>query len=69
MIRTPLARNILRMLARNGWTREELAVRAGISKSTLGGYLTTDHEPTLKRLRKIRDALGCSWDELLEERK
>lgn len=69
MIRTPLAWNILRMLAERGWTRDDLAAKSGVSKSTIGCYLTTDHEPTLKRLRKIHDALGCSWDELLEERK
>lgn len=66
MIRTPLARNILRMLAERGWTRDELAVKSGVSKSTINCYLTTDHEPTLKRLCKIRKAFGCSWDELLE---
>lgn len=67
-MRTPLAKNILRLLARNEWTMKELAVRSGVNVHTVSSYISSPHEPTLGKLRKIRAAFGCTWDELLEER-
>lgn len=63
-----LATNMLRMMGRRGWTSRELAVRSGLHVNTINNYLRGSHEPTLRKLRKLRDAFGCTWDELLEER-
>lgn len=60
-----LASNMMRMMRRNRWTARELAVRSGICVNTINNYLYGSHEPTLRKLRKLRDAFGCTWDELL----
>lgn len=60
-----LATNILHLLWRNGWTVRELAVRSGVHANTINNYLRGNNEPTLRRLRRLRDAFGCTWDELL----
>ncbi len=60
-------RNLREMAFARGWTTTELATRSGIHKNTLNNYIHHGNEPAIRNLRKLRDALGCTWDDLLEE--
>ena len=62
------SRNLRRLIHRNQWTTFELAVRSGVHGNTIDSYLAGRNLPNLRNLRKIRAGLGCTWDELLEER-
>ena len=46
-------------------TMKELGSKVGMSESTISLYETGKHEPDLKTLNRIADALGVSVDELL----
>lgn len=48
-----------------GWTKQDLADGAGITTMNVW-YLEHGHrEPRLSTLRRIRKALGVSWEDLL----
>lgn len=58
---------LLGLLADRGMTQIELCRRSGVARSTLGNYAAGRVQPTLRQLRLIREALGCTWEELLGE--
>jgi transcriptional regulator with XRE-family HTH domain len=43
----------------------EMARRLGSNDSSVSRYLSGEHEPTLATLGAIREALRCSWGDLL----
>ena len=45
----------------------DLAQASGLSRGSVYHYLGGKCQPNVSSLRLIRDALGCSWDELLGE--
>jgi transcriptional regulator with XRE-family HTH domain len=45
-------------------TQSELAALCGIASSVISNYECGVRDPSLKSLRKIREALDCTWDEL-----
>ncbi len=51
-----------------GWTQQELANKAGLGKNTIYSYEKGVRNPTLCGLDKVAKALGCSVQDLLEER-
>ena len=56
----------LRGLIKNGGlTQVTFAEKIGVRQSQVSGWIQGRHGPTLATLRRIRDALGCTWDELL----
>ena len=56
----------LRNLIKNGGlTQVAFAEKIGVRQSQVSGWIQGRHGPTLSTLRRIRDALGCTWDELL----
>ncbi len=61
-----LADNMWRMLGERDWSQSKLASETELSISTMNNTMNTRHGVTLRTLRKIRAALGCTWDELLE---
>jgi len=60
-----LARNMRRLMAERGWSAKRMTYEADVSKSTVDYLLNGQRGATLAMLRKIRSALGCTWDELL----
>ena len=58
--------NLWRMLDERGWSNAELARRSGIASSHVSMILANRNGVTLRTARAFRDALGCTWDELLE---
>ena len=48
-------------------TQEELATTLGIKRTTLCHYETGRSRIPVSLLPAIRDALGCTWDELFGE--
>lgn len=49
-------------------TQEELADRIGVTRPCLSQYETGRRRIPVSLLPRIRDALGCTWDELFDER-
>jgi len=47
-------------------TQKELAKRCNLSPSGLSHFESGRRPPSLKHLRNIREALGCSYDLLLD---
>jgi transcriptional regulator with XRE-family HTH domain len=47
-------------------TQEELAIKCGLCSTTLTHYETGRREPNLANIVKIKQGLGCSFDELLD---
>lgn len=56
------------LITRKYKTVKDFAAGAHINYSSIEGYVNGHHEPSLSKLVAIRNALGCSWDELLEGR-
>lgn len=55
------------LITRRYKTVKDFAKRSGIHYSSLEGYVNGRHEPSLGKLVAIREALGCTWDEMLGE--
>jgi len=66
---TPLRRLALRLKRlrqQRGWSQEELARRAGVSRGYLARLETVRQDPTLTTLEKLAKALKVKMTELLE---
>jgi len=50
---------------KRGWSQEELAKRAGISRGYLARLETGRHDPTLTMIEKLAKALNVPVTELL----
>ncbi len=50
---------------KRGWSQEELAAKAGVSRGYLARLETGRHEPTLTMLAKLAKALRVKMTELL----
>lgn len=44
-----------------------LAEYSRVSANSIWAYIRGEVSPTLKALRKMKDVLGCTWEELLGE--
>jgi transcriptional regulator with XRE-family HTH domain len=55
------------MISERGMTATTVAYKSGLCPATVYNYLRGTRTPTVDALRKIRAALGCTWDELLGE--
>ncbi|WP_349257190.1 helix-turn-helix transcriptional regulator [Vitreimonas sp.] len=60
-----LSRQVVRLRRRTGWTQEELAHQAGMSRSYVTDIEGRKRNITLKTLDKLAIALGVSCAELL----
>ncbi len=58
-------KNLQLLLNKANMSEHELAYACGISPSTISRYVTDTREPRLSRLVDIREALGCTWDEMI----
>lgn len=63
-----LSRNLRRLMYERGLSVTALARMTRIAIPTLSKVVNHRNGTTLKTLRAIREALGCSWDALLGER-
>lgn len=63
----PIPRNIRRIRASRGFSQEETATRAGISRNAFRCIETGQSEPRVNNLRKIAHALGVDLSALLSE--
>lgn len=61
------ARSLRKAMAERGVSAKALAMDTGISRSTIDYLLAGRRSPTRSTAARIRDALGCTWDELMGE--
>jgi transcriptional regulator with XRE-family HTH domain len=62
--RSEFGKNISRLRSAAGLTQEALAEKADISVRYLQFVEAGRYTPTVTVAARIRNALGCSWDEL-----
>ncbi|HXJ31418.1 MAG TPA: helix-turn-helix transcriptional regulator [Gemmatimonadales bacterium] len=62
-----LGRQVRRYRLRQAWTQDELATRAGISRSTLLKIEAGDHQPHPPTIRKLARALAVDPVQLTTE--
>ena len=53
--------------ARNRMTQQELSDKLGISRVALCHYETGRRRVPVSLLPPLKDALGCTWEELFDE--
>ncbi|XHR27717.1 MAG: helix-turn-helix domain-containing protein [Chthoniobacteraceae bacterium] len=59
-------RNLSRLRGEHGLTQYQLAAYAEISRSYLQRIENGQFQPTLSVILRLKKALGCSWDVLME---
>jgi transcriptional regulator with XRE-family HTH domain len=64
--RERVAAKVKRLREQRGMTQEQLAEKAGISRTYLARLETARHDPTLSMLEKLAKALGVKVGRLLE---
>jgi transcriptional regulator with XRE-family HTH domain len=62
---TTLGKNLQKLLADRGESQTSFAKRIGVHQSQVSNWVRGANSPTLQTLRKVKAALGCTWDELL----
>ncbi len=55
----PIGSEIKRLRIAKGWTRADLAEKAGVSRPSVWGWETGKTKPRQEALRRLSDALGC----------
>lgn len=60
-----IVRNIKRIAAKRGYSMNQLADFAGISRGNLSGIMRCEVNPTLLTLELLSDALGVSLGDLV----
>lgn len=50
------------------WTQEQLADRSGVPQSTISSFEIGARDPKLSNILPVAVALGCTVDELIDER-
>lgn len=63
----PFGENLRRLLQERGITQSEMGRRMYVTQAAVGEYLVSKGGPTVATLRRIRDAIGCTWEDLLGE--
>ncbi|MEI8233883.1 MAG: helix-turn-helix transcriptional regulator [Verrucomicrobiota bacterium] len=59
-------RNLSRLRAERDLTQFQLAIEAEISRSYLQSLEKGQFQPTLPVILRLKKALQCSWEELME---
>lgn len=65
-LRKTIARNLRRLMYERDLNNAKLSRKSGISRERLSIILHAKSGITVYTLRKIRDALECTWEELLD---
>lgn len=58
-------RNLKLLMLDRQMTQQQLAELIGTSQGDVSRWANGYNSPTLTKLERIRDAFGCSWDELV----
>lgn len=61
--------NLKRLRTDRGLTQEQLGALCGFSECNISHFETGNREPVLKSLRKLKEALECDYNELLDNSK
>ena len=48
-----------------GYSQDDISYETGISQGTISGYINGDVVPTVYKLQKIANVLGCTVDDLI----
>lgn len=67
MGKDPFGEHLYWLLRRKGIRQVELARRMYVTQATISNYTMGINGPTVATLRRIKDAIGCTWEELLDE--
>lgn len=67
MTKDPFGEHLYQLLRRKGIRQVELARRMYVTQATISNYTMGINGPTVATLRRIKDAIGCTWEELLDE--
>lgn len=57
---------MVKMRGIKGWTQERAAEKAGLTPRYYQSLEYGEKHPSLASLAAIREALGCSWNDLLK---
>lgn len=60
------ADNLKKARLKRGESQTTLGAKAGLEASHIGHFENERREPNLGNLRKIKKALRCTWEELLD---
>ena len=60
-----ISRNLRRLLYERDMSVKQFSRASGINNQSVYDYLRGRHEPNCPMLRRIRETLGCTWEELL----
>lgn len=51
-------------LAQKGMTQKQLAARVGVGESAVSLWLSGKREPTMSKLKRLCEALGCKAEDV-----
>lgn len=58
--------NLKNLLKERNITQAELSRKLNVDRSSITNYIKGNREPNLEQLEKIKNALACSYDDLLK---
>lgn len=58
--------NLKNLMNERNLKNVELANKAGLTRASISYYLLGKREPNLEALEKLKNALACSYDDLLK---
>lgn len=67
MLSEPFHIRLQSLMASRKLTQSELARRMGVGRVCVNYWYWGINEPSIGTLRRMRDVLKCSWEELLGE--
>ncbi|MFH1066658.1 MAG: helix-turn-helix transcriptional regulator [bacterium] len=62
-----LGKNVCRLRVARGLTQEQLVEKADISRTYLQNIEAGQKNPTINVITRLKKALKCSWEELLQD--
>lgn len=65
LLRKAFGQNVHRLRVKRGLTQEEVCERAEIDRSYVQRIESGTSNPTVEVASRLRQALGCTWEELL----
>ena len=54
-----------KVMRERGYSTKRLSYETGISKSTIDYRRSGKRQPTYSTIKRIKEAMGCSWEELM----
>lgn len=63
----PFGENLRQLLRDRGITQTELGKRMYVTQACIGEYINRKGGPTVATIRRLKEAIGCTWEDLLGE--